>query len=127
MATALPLLLICIQESRVDMYIKRNVQGQLLDASDIAVGDVKEFIADDAAELQEFLTASKKHQQLTLERSDQAMARVLEDVIYLLVEQGAIRFTDLPEAAQTKLLSRRELRGQRQGMELLDDGDDLDI
>ena len=109
------------------MYIKRNVQGQLLDASDIVVGDVKEFIADDAAELQEFLTATQKQQQLTLERSDQAMARVLEDVINLLVEQGAIRFTDLPDAAQTKLLSRRELRGQRQGMDLLDDGDDLNI
>jgi hypothetical protein len=109
------------------MYAKRNAEGQLLEVSEKVDGDINEFIANDAPELEEFLTSTKNKQQLTLERSDQAMARVLEDVISLLVEQGAIRFTDLPEAAQTKLLSRRELRGQRQGMELLDDGDDLDI
>ena len=55
------------------------------------------------------------------------MSRVLEDVINLLVDQGTIRFTDLPEAAQHKLLSRRELRGHRNGMNLLDEGDDLTI
>lgn len=109
------------------MYVKRNAEGQLLAISAEVDGDIQEFIVDDAPELQEFLSSTKNKQQLTLERSDQAMARVLEDVISLLVEQGAIRFTDLPEAAQTKLLSRRELRGQRQGMELLDDGDDLNI
>ncbi|MES2674075.1 MAG: hypothetical protein V4660_07535 [Pseudomonadota bacterium] len=109
------------------MYAKRNADGQLVEVSERVDGDINEFIANDADELQEFLTTTKSKQQLTLERSDQAMARVLEDVISLLVEQGVIRFTDLPDAAQDKLLSRRELRGQRQGMDLLDDGDDLDI
>ncbi|MES2823985.1 MAG: hypothetical protein V4732_10325 [Pseudomonadota bacterium] len=109
------------------MYAKRNADGQLVEVSEKVDGDINEFMANDAAELQEFLTTTKNKQQLTLERSDQAMARVLEDVISLLVEQGVIRFTDLPNAAQDKLLSRRELRGQRQGMDLLDDGDDLDI
>jgi hypothetical protein len=45
----------------------------------------------------------------------------------LLVEQGVIRFTDLPDAAQDKLLNRRELRGKRQGIDLLDDGDNLHL
>ena len=62
-----------------------------------------------------------------LENTDQAMARVLEDVVNLLVEQGTIRFTDLPNAAQNKLLSRRELRDQHQGAYLLGDEENLNI
>jgi hypothetical protein len=35
---------------------------------------------------------------------------VLEDVIDVLITRGVIQFTDLPEAAQSKLLERRETR-----------------
>ena len=84
-------------------------------------------MANEPAEMSSNLPAAEAEQSLSLEQSDLAMARVLEDVINLLVDQGTLRFTDLPEAAQLKLLSRRELRGQRQGMELLDDGDSLNI
>jgi len=109
------------------MYIKRNEQNQIVAVSKTAESSVMEFIADDSVELQEFLQTIKSQHQITLEETDQAMARVLEDVVNLLVEQGTIRFTDLPDAAQIKLLSRRELRGSRQGVYLLDDGDDLNI
>ncbi len=108
----------------VSMYIKRNQDGAIIAVSQIAAEDISEFVGDDSAELHVYLQALKPSQVASLEQSDQAMARVLEDVINLLVDQGTIRFTDLPQAAQTKLLSRRELRGQRQGMNLLDDGDD---
>lgn len=109
------------------MYIKRNQDGVIVTVSQIATDDVNEILSDDSAEFHLYLESLKPVQVASLEQSDQAMARVLEDVINLLVDQGTIRFTDLPEAAQTKLLSRRELRGQRQGMNLLDDGDDLNI
>ncbi len=36
--------------------------------------------------------------------------RVIEDLIDVLIERGAFRFTDLPEHAQEKLLKRRGLR-----------------
>ena len=106
------------------MYIKRNENGEIIAISQIAAEDISEFVGKDSAELHFYLQSLEPSQVASLEQSDQAMARVLEDVINLLVDQGTIRFTDLPEAAQTKLLSRRELRGQRQGMNLLDDGDD---
>ncbi len=109
------------------MYIKRNQDGAIIAISQIAVEDISEYVGDESSELHLYLQSLKSTQVATLEQSDQAMARVLEDVINLLVDQGTIRFTDLPDAAQTKLLSRRELRGQRQGMNLLDDGDDLNI
>lgn len=109
------------------MYIKRNAEGIILAVSHDRSDEMFEWISDESAELQKFLVSIKTPQHLALEQTDLAMARVLEDVINLLVEQGTIRFTDLPIAAQTKLSSRRELRGQRHGMNLLDDGDDLKI
>jgi hypothetical protein len=109
------------------MYIKRNTDGSINAVSQSATADINEFIENDSNELQLYVESLKSMQVTSLEQTDQAMARVLEDVINLLVDQGTIRFTDLPDAAQTKLLSRRELRGQRQGMNLLDDGDHLHI
>ena len=38
------------------------------------------------------------------------MARVLEDLIDVLITRGHIQFTDLPDAAQAKLLERRQTR-----------------
>jgi hypothetical protein len=109
------------------MYIKRSESGVISAMSQSATQDINEFISDNSAELNTYIQSLKPAQVTSLEQSDQAMARVLEDVVNLLVDQGTIRFTDLPQAAQAKLLSRRELRGQRQGMDLLDDGDDLKI
>jgi hypothetical protein len=47
-----------------------------------------------------------------LSQSDTAIARVLEDLIDVLITRGVIQFTDLPEAAQDKLLSRRQTRAR---------------
>lgn len=109
------------------MYLKRNAQGEIVALSKVAAADFIEQVRDDDAQLLAFLQSAKSLEQLTLEQTDTAMARVLEDVVSLLVEQGVIRFTDLPSAAQDKLLARRELRGKRQGIELLDDGDHLPL
>jgi len=109
------------------MYIQRSSDGAISAVSQTATQEFSEYIADESGELHAFFHSLKPSQVTSLEQSDQAMARVLEDVINLLVDQGTIRFTDLPEPAQAKLLSRRELRGQRQGMDLLDDGDDIKL
>lgn len=76
------------------MYIKRDEDGQILAISQTAEQGMTEFINDNSVDLQQFLQKVKSHQQLTLEQSDQAMARVLEDVINLLVEQGTIEEVD---------------------------------
>lgn len=107
------------------MYIKRNAAGEIVAVSKIAASDFVAVVASDAADLSAFIQQQKTDEQSALEQTDQTMARVMEDVVNLLVEQGVIRFTDLPDAAQHKLLNRRELRGKRQGIDLLDDGDDL--
>jgi hypothetical protein len=45
-----------------------------------------------------------------LSQTDTGLARVLEDLIDVLITRGHIQFTDLPEAAQAKLLERRQTR-----------------
>jgi hypothetical protein len=46
----------------------------------------------------------------SLSQTDIGLARVLEDLIDVLITRGVIQFTDLPEAAQAKLLERRQTR-----------------
>lgn len=60
-----------------------------------------------------------------LSQSDTAIARVLEDLVDVLISRGVIQFTDLPAAAQDKLLSRRQTRAQlKNSLDLLPgDGD----
>ncbi len=109
------------------MYIKRNDQGEIVALSKVVAAGFDEQLQDTDVQVIAFLQSEKSSEQLALEQTDTAMARVLEDVVGLLVEQGVIRFTDLPAPAQDKLLARRELRGKRQGIDLLDDGDHLPL
>ncbi|HSG02129.1 MAG TPA: hypothetical protein VLA39_00225 [Marinobacterium sp.] len=51
------------------------------------------------------LSASNQLQAL-----DGASIRILEDLIDVLVDRGTLIFTDLPEAAQQRLLERKLLR-----------------
>lgn len=45
-----------------------------------------------------------------LDESDLPTIRILEDLIDTLIDQQVIRFTDLPDAAERKLLSRKVAR-----------------
>jgi hypothetical protein len=56
-----------------------------------------------------------------LAESDQALIRVVEDLIDTLVAKDLLHFTDLPEAAQAKLLERRSLRRSVNALNLLQD------
>jgi hypothetical protein len=61
-----------------------------------------------------------------LSQSDASIARVLEDLIDVLINRGVIQFTDLPEAAQNKLMTRRQTRAKlSNSLHLLpEDGDE---
>lgn len=57
--------------------------------------------------------------------SDIQLARVLEDLISLLIDREFIRFTDFPEAAQKRLIEREGLRERKSELNLLSDADDF--
>ncbi|WP_203594597.1 tryptophan synthase subunit beta like protein [Wenzhouxiangella limi] len=89
-----------------------------------------EQIGEDDPDLQEFIgslsTKSKANEDEVekLRSSDVELARVVEDIINLLTDKGVIQFTDLPEAAQQKLLQRRILRQHIQRLDLVDEDQD---
>ena len=54
------------------------------------------------------------------------MIRIVEDLIELLIQKNLIMFTDLPNAAQQKILMRNQIRSVFQpGDPLLVDDDEL--
>ena len=61
-----------------------------------------------------FLRASGELDALAqlLALSDNAIVRVLEDLIDLLIDKKLILFTELPAAAQEKLSGRKRIRQQ---------------
>lgn len=109
------------------MFIKRDSAGKIVAISKVQDASSPEFMEDDHPELQIFMRSLKIYQQHELAQTDQSMARVVEDVINLMVEKNLIFFTDLPDAAQQKLLTRRAMRGQHKLSNLIDDSDDLNI
>ena len=60
-------------------------------------------------------------------QSDLGLARVIEDLIEVLIDKKLIMFTDFPEGAQKKLLNRRGLRKEFDLVEgLFGDGEEIE-
>jgi F0F1-type ATP synthase delta subunit len=93
-------------------FVKRDDSGKIIAVFSSAETPGLEQVDSNDPKLIDFLNdgdtdaAAKKD----MVDSDLGLARVLEDLIDLLIEKGTFRFTDLPEAAQQKLLARRGLR-----------------
>lgn len=92
-------------------YVLLNEEGYILAVHTEQVDGAVEIAPDDPA-LQEFIyrnhpEAAKRDELI---KSDLALARVMEDLIDVLIEKGVIMFTDFPAGAQKKLLERRGFR-----------------
>lgn len=107
------------------MYVNRDSQGQISQVSRSANEQCQEFVSPESAELQRFINGEDQEAE-RLRQSDLEFVRVLEDVINLLMDKGIIRFTDLPEKAQEKLLTRQSLRKRVNEVGLISD-DDSDV
>lgn len=71
-----------------------------------------EELADDNEELMAFVRATAPSASVDDQwvNSDLGLARVMEDLIDILIERNVINFTDFPDGAQKKLLERRGFR-----------------
>lgn len=98
-------------------YVKRDAQGRIV-AVDLDPGEGLAAVPSGATELLEFMRSMGLDQN-SLEQSDMRLVRVLEDLIDLLISRDVIRFTDLPQPAQEKLLERRSLRQSMGALNLL--------
>ncbi|MEW5965934.1 MAG: hypothetical protein AB1720_02885 [Pseudomonadota bacterium] len=98
-------------------YVRRDEQGRIV-AVQLDPGAGCEEIPAGAPELAEFARRAAGEPN-TLEQSDMRLVRVLEDLIELLIARDVIRFTDLPQPAQEKLLERRSMRQSLGALDLL--------
>ena len=84
-------------------YIFKNAQGVVVAASAAeSFGEDWTFVEDNSKEYLEFLENSLA-KNAPFRESDIQLARVLEDLISMLIERNLIRFTDFPQAAQKRL------------------------
>ncbi len=112
------------------LMCRRDAEGRIvaltrqpLNEENIKMGAWQAVSADDA-EVDAFVYDVSSQAQ-ALSKTDIGLARVLEDLIDVLINRGLLQFTDLPEAAQAKLLERRQTRAnlsnRLQSSLLLDD------
>lgn len=103
------------------LYIKRNAKGEIVTLSKEPTPECSETIATNSPEVFAFL-AQQTGQSAQMIASDLAFVRVVEDMLEVLLEKGVLSFTDLPAAAQSKVMERKSLRA-RNDVNLLGDDD----
>lgn len=109
-------------------YIKRDSQGNITELLDAPRSGDEERLPADNHEVVAFVNKGEDDAVLKeLQNSDREIARVTEDLIYLLVNKQVILFTELPEPVQQKLLKRERLRSELSSNEVsfLDDEDTI--
>jgi hypothetical protein len=98
-------------------YAMRNESGEIIALFAEQTEQAREFVDVNLPEVRAFVGLSKstpispeiiEH----LSSSDMHMVRVLEDLLEVLIANKVILFTDLPTAAQVKLLERRSARSK---------------
>lgn len=102
-------------------YVLRNEQGTIVAASTNTQVDKQWlFIENNAPEYIAFLESDLK-QHDAFRESDIQLARVLEDLIEILIERNLIQFTDFPSAAQKRLNDRQSMRSKNRLTMIVED------
>jgi len=105
-------------------YILKNDDGKVIASSNEPIGVSNWQIADEKDPAYIEYLDSELAKQDPFRESDIQLARVLEDLIEILMSRNLVSFTDFPSAAQKRLNERQKMR-HRNRLSLLDDGDDL--
>ncbi|HEY0906257.1 MAG TPA: hypothetical protein VGE17_03590 [Methylophilus sp.] len=91
-------------------YVLKNASGQIIAASpDTPIGADWQAVDGKDADYLRFLEGELRKNN-TFRESDIQLARVLEDLIGILIERNLISFTDFPSPAQKRLNDRQSLR-----------------
>lgn len=109
-------------------YVQRDAQGQLVRVETAAYAEATETLPADHHEIQAWYANEAVESSLKqLKQSDLDMIRVLDDLIQVLTSKGVIRVTDLPPAAQAKLMDRTQAREALGGLSQLIDDDETGL
>lgn len=93
-------------------YITRDKQNKIQSLHNEKQVEGQEFLPNNDPQVMLFFKNedSDDGDRLFLNQTDTDLIRVLEDVVDLLTEKHLILFTELPTAAQNKLLQRKSIR-----------------
>ena len=107
-------------------FIERDSDGKILRVESSPFRESTAQYEETTAEIAEWLKMNTLRAATLqqLQQSDLDMVRVLEDLIEVLMSKGIISITDLPPAAQSKLLNRAQARQRLSGLEGLIQDDD---
>ncbi len=110
------------------LYVKRDAWGNLqqVEAAPFEGMD-GELLADSQEAEAWYANQSAEISLMQLKKSDLDMIRVLEDLITVLIRKGVVRITDLPEAAQGKLVGRSKARDVLGGLHRLINDDEFKL
>jgi hypothetical protein len=102
-------------------HVLRNTQG-VIETVSREHRPGCELLPEDHPEIRQFFAPHVKDPEFNAADAD--FVRVIEDLIDTLIMKNVIRHTDLPAAAQKKLMLRKGLRNRMQGALNLLGGDD---
>tara|TARA_Y100000813_G_scaffold188440_1_gene162675 strand:+ start:278 stop:664 length:387 start_codon:yes stop_codon:yes gene_type:complete len=99
-------------------YVVRDGEGNVRAVFDTPVDGAEEVAPDDPG-LAEFVNQNAQTGMVLDEwvQSDLSLARVVEDLVDILIDKGVFMFNELPSGAQKKLNTRR---GRRKEMDLME-------
>jgi hypothetical protein len=111
-------------------FVIRDAEGKIVQVFDQPVTGAAEQMAPDSSELQQFQSEHTAHTVEALRRqlaeTDLGMARLVEDLIDVLINKSVIKFTDLPPAAGAKYLERLSTRERMHAVKsIIVDADDI--
>lgn len=110
------------------LYVRRDDDGKIIGLHDTPSDGATEEISAYSQEVLDFLLEgdSEGASAEYLNYTDLQLARVVEDLIDLLIDKNLIMLTELPAGAQLKLSRRQKAREKlQQHAPLIVDGDDI--
>jgi len=118
-------------------YVLRNQAGKIIGLRESPLKSDDSSKNDESIETEDWKEIEANHPDLiqymeeklsassSFRESDIQLARVLEDLITLLIDRNVIYFTDFPPAAQKRLLDRQSMRRKNQLNNMIDDSEEL--
>jgi hypothetical protein len=88
------------------VFVERNAHGAIIALYHEARPNCSESLAENDPQVLSFIGISSEQ----FNSSDTSLIRVIEDLVDVMIDKNLLRLTDLPLAAQEKLLSRKTLR-----------------